>query len=285
MTTAPTAFEPNLSAESESSKVNWTVIVLVALISAVVLLVGLPVGAVLVINSTGCCLVNSPENVITFWASMIAGFLALFAMIITGVFIITAFRVEATARAEARIAAGKEVWKYIEQYRNKLFKELRELEELAPKVKEVGEETIRAMAEIQKDVEAHQREAVTAIAHAQSQAASAADEAQRAIGRAQEGAINAARQAQEAIGGARAETTNAAEEAQRAIGEARGQTVDAANEAQRVIVGAREEVEQQRTEAVSTIDSAREEVEATARAARDRIDRAGGAPEGEGGAD
>ena len=266
------------TSSSSEYKPNWKVIVPVVLISAVVLLVCLPVGALLIVNSTGCCLANSQENVITFWAAMIAGFLALFAMIITGVFIITAFRVEATARAEAQIAAGKEVWKYIENYRDKLYEELHELAELAPRVKKAAEKA-------QEDVEAHQREAITAIAQAQNQAASAADEAQRVIGGAQEEAINAARQAQEAIGRARAETTNVAEEAQRKIGEARRQTVDAANDAQEVIVGVREEVERQRTEAISAIDNAREEVEAAARAARDRIDRAGDAPEDEGGSD
>lgn len=280
-TKAPRPGGPPALPNRPECKPNWKVLVPVVLISAVVLLVCLPVGALLIVNNTGCCLANSPENVITFWASMIAGFLALFAMIITGVFIITAFRVEATARAEAQIAAGEEVWKYIENYREKLYADLRELADLAPKVINTSQDAMQAMARAQEDVEARQHEAINAIAQAQSETASAADEAQRTIGGKQEETIDAARQAQEAIGGAVDETTRLVGEAQRTIGEARDQTTNAANEAQGVIVGARQDVERQRTDAISAIDSAREEVEAAAQAARDRLDRAGDAPQGE----
>ena len=282
---SPMLQDDGLSQLEGAPRINWTVIVLIALLSAVVLLVGLPVGAVLVMNSTGCCLVNGPEKVITFWASMIAGFLALFGMVVTGVFVITAFRVDATARAQARLAARKEVWNYITQYEAKLALEIEELKKLVPQVKERSVAAMKAFTKAEEDVKKLQHEVVTAIAQAQSETASAADEAQRAIGGVQEETINTARQAQEAIGGARVETANAAEEAQRAVAEVRGQTIDAASEVQEVIFGARQEVERQRTEAISAIDSAREEVETAVQAARDRIDRAGGAPEGEGGSD
>lgn len=106
----------NLS--QDGPKINWIVIVPVTLISAVVLLVGLPLGAVLIVNYSGCCLANGTEQVVTFWAAMIAGFLALFGMVVTGVFVITAFRVDATARAKAQLSAREEVWTYIEQYRD-----------------------------------------------------------------------------------------------------------------------------------------------------------------------
>ena len=55
---------------------------------------GLPLGAVFIVNSSGCCFANGPEGVVTFWAALTAGFLALFGMLITGVFIITAFKVD-----------------------------------------------------------------------------------------------------------------------------------------------------------------------------------------------
>ena len=287
----------------DTSEINWTVIVPVTLISAVVLLLGLPLGAVLIMSYSGCCLTNGTEHVVTFWASMIAGFLALFGMVVTGVFVITAFRVDATARAKAQLSAREEVWTYIERYRDKLFEELRDLRELAPRVKQTGEETMQTMAKAQEDVEAHQREAIRAITHAQSETASAADEAQRAISEVRDETTDVARQAQGAIGGALEETTNAAGEAQRAIGEVQDQTIGAANEAQEAIVGvrqevegerdeaigtidsARQEVERQRDEAIGTIDSARREVETAARAARDRIGGAGDRPQGEGASD
>ena len=220
---------------------RWTVIVPVVLIAAVVLLVGLPLGAVYIMNKLGCCLANSPENVVTFWASMTAGFLALFGMIITGVFVITAFRVDATARANAQIAAQEEVWTYVDRYEENLANDLRNLKTLVQKmtveVEESGESAKQAFAKAQEDVEAQQKEASSLIA-------AALDET-----------TNVANQAKEAVTQALEETTSAATEAQEAIGRA-GQ-----------------EVERQRDEAIRAIDSARQEAEAAAREVRERADR------------
>lgn len=96
--------------------IQWHVIVPIILIGAVVLLFGLPIGAVWVVNSSGCCLANGTESLVTFWASLSAGFLALFGMVVTGVFIVTAFRVNAEARAEARTSAQKEAEKVARTY-------------------------------------------------------------------------------------------------------------------------------------------------------------------------
>lgn len=241
-------------------KPNWKVIVPIVLISAVVLLVFLPVCALLIVNSTGCCLADGTEKIITFWASMVAGFLALFGMLVTGVFVITSLRVEATARVEAQLAARKEMWTYLKQYHEKFYDDLNELKELA-------QEAEQTIAEAQEMVEARQREASAAIIHAQSETTHAADEAQGVIAGVRDQTTEVARQAQEAIGGALGRTTDAAAEAQRTIGEVREQTIGTANDAQ------------------EAIDNAQQEVQAAAQAARDRIDRAGGAPEGEGGSD
>ena len=108
--------------------IQWHVIVPIILIGAVVLLFGLPIGAVWVVNSSGCCLANGTESLVTFWASLSAGFLALFGMVVTGVFIVTAFRVNAEARAEARTSAQKEAEKvartYVKRHKRKLFKKM-----------------------------------------------------------------------------------------------------------------------------------------------------------------
>ena len=280
--TSPTLQNDRLSQMEGAPRTNWTVIVPIALISAVVLLVGLPVGAVMIINNTSCCLAIGPEKLITFWASMIAGFLALFGMVVTGVFVITAFRVDATARAKAQLAARDEVWNYVRNYDEKLANELAAL---LPIVEERAEQAKRTIDNAKKEVEAQQGDASTAIAGARSETTSAADGARRAISVARDEATDAARRAREAIGGVEAETGNAAVEAQRAIAEGRNQTIDAANGAQEAIVALRHEVERQRTEAIPAIDNAQQEVEAAAQEARDRIGRAGGSPGGEGRSD
>ena len=220
---------------------NWKVIVPIVLISAVVLLVCLPVCALLIVNSTGCCLANGPEKMITFWASMIAGFLALFGMLVTGVFVITSLRVEATARAMAQLEAREEMWKYIKRYHAELIENL---ETLSREVTEGGEDAKSAIANATAEVKAEQDQASAAIIRV------------------------------------RNETTNAADEAQREIGGARAQTTAAANETQAAIRNAGQEVERQRDETNQAIDSARQEVETAARTARDRIDRAGEPPQG-----
>ena len=224
-------------------KPNWKVIVPIVLISAAVLLVCLPICALLIVNSTGCCL-NGPENVVTFWASMMAGFLALFGMLVTGVFVITSLRVEATARAQAQIEARKEVWTYIEHYHSKLAGEIKVLEGLVQKMK----------AEVTASGE-NAKQAFT--------------EARNEVGREKD-------QASAAITLARNETTNAANEAQRAIDGARERIATVANDAQGRIDGARDE-------AIGAIDSARQEVEDAAREVQERAGRATGGPTQEGG--
>jgi len=241
------------TSNSSEYKPNWNVIVPIALISAVVLLVCLPVSALLIVNSTDCCLADGPEKIITFWASMIAGFLTLFGMLVTAVFIITAFRVDATARDKARSAARKEVWTYIEHYHSNLAEQIQVLEGV--------------VEEMKADVTASGESAKQAFTEARNEVGKERDQASAAITR------------------ARNETTNAASEAQRTIDEARNQAEAAGDEAQAAIRSASQEVERQRDETIRVFDSARQGVEDAARAARDRIDRAEDPPQGGGGSD
>ena len=237
--------------------IPWAVVVPVVLVGAVVLLVGLPLGAVLIVSSSGCCLVSGPEYLITFWASMIAGFLALFGLVVTGVSIITAFRTDSTARAEAQHVADKAARTYLKRYKENLFEE---------------------MAAARDCVKA-KRSAVVAEIQAQEDAASGV------IAGARDKTTAAATKAQTAIGAARDKTTGAATEAQGVIGAARDNTTNTAREAQVAIRGVRQEVEHQRDETIRAFNSARQGVEDAARAARDRIDRAGDPPQGGGGSD
>lgn len=247
-------------------KPNWKVIVPIVLISAVVLLVCLPVCALLIVNSTGCCLANGPEKIITFWASMIAGFLALFGMLVTGVFVITSLRVEATARAQAQsearmtahdvsqFVAEQTTKEFIQSRKGELFEALESAsDEVAQRATEVAG-LKRNVEELTGDVTKLQAEVTTLQ--------------------------NEATNARTAIDGARQQTTNLANEAQRVIGGERDRITAAASGAQDAIEGARQEVMGQRDAAVGAIDSAREAVESAASEAQDRIGRAGDSPQG-----
>ena len=293
----------------EDLKIRWAVVVPAVLIAAAVLLVGLPLGAVLIMNSTGCCLGNGPEKIITFWASMIAGFLALFGMLVTGVFVITSLRVEATARVQAQLEAQKTAKiesqatakrttkRFIRKRKGEMFEELeratddvalvaaqaKELNRKVEKSKGDLEKSKKELEELKDGVTTLQNEAMnarTAIDEAQQQTMNLANEAQQTIDGAREQIDAGANEAQQAINGAREQTTSLASGAQRTIDGAREQITTVANEAQGTIDRASQQVEQQRGEAIGAIDNARQDVETAARAARDRIDRAGESPQG-----
>lgn len=242
---------PTEATQPAEPPIRWGIIVPVVLISAVVLLAGLPLGAVFILSNSNCCLANGPENVVTFWASMTAGFLALFGMVVTGVFIIVAFRTDTIARAEARLAADKAAKTYIQRYRESLFKKME-----AAKY-QVTERAVAVVREIQEQ----KNKASDAIASAQGETA------------------NAARKAQDGIGRALEETTNAADDAQEHIGEALEETRKAATNAQADILGWRQEVERGRDDALRAIDSARQDAEAAATAVRQLADRTTGGPD------
>ena len=107
-TTTPPTDTPSMARPSplEQSSIPWRVIVPIVLIGAIVLLMALPLGAVWIVSNAGCCVFDAMENVATFWGSLTAGFLALFGMLIAGVYVITTFRTDAMARAEAHNAAA-----------------------------------------------------------------------------------------------------------------------------------------------------------------------------------
>ena len=282
--TSSDATSETKSTVREDLEIRWAVVVPAVLIAAAVLLVGLPLGAVLIMNSTGCCLGNGPEKIITFWASMIAGFLALFGMLLTGVFVITSLRVEATARAQAQSVAHETASKvsrdtakqaadrFIRSHKGEMFEELERATDGAAQVAAKAEELDRGVENSKGELEKLKGE-VTTLQNEAMNARTAIDEAQQQT-------TNLANQAQLTIDGARERIDAGANEAQQAIDRARERIGTVENEAQGTIDGARQEVEGRRGEAIGAIDSARQEVETAARAARDRIDRAGDTPQG-----
>ena len=192
--------------EAKPLEIRWRVVVPVVLIGAVVLLTALPLGTVWIVSNSGCCLGDGMEQVATFWGSLTAGFLALFGMLVTGVFIITAFRTDVTARAEARDAVAK----YIEREKEKFFEELQSFqcevkagtEQVKDCVKKINDATATASKEIEgarKRVETAADKATKEIDTKLSDVEDQSKEATKAIGRAQERVEDAATAAHERI--------------------------------------------------------------------------------------
>ena len=198
---------------SKGTEIPFRVVVPIVLIGAVVLLMGLPLGAVFIVNSSGCCFTNGPEGVVTFWAALTAGFLALFGMLITGVFIITAFKVDDKARAEAWEAADKAVTSYLNRYSEK---ELQKIAEIKGRIEKAVQ-----------SIETQRAAAAEAIANEQQAATEAANESKREIEAARAGVEEARAGVEEqhskaisAIDRLREEVENAAEDARERIAQA-----------------------------------------------------------------
>lgn len=112
---------------------------LVVIIAILALLVGLPAASMLVTkNITG-----SLGGAVSFWGASFAAFISLSVVIISGVFVITAFKVESSAKYEAHNAAIEG----IKEAKEKMEKELKAVE------KELEEAKEKAKKELEKLVE------------------------------------------------------------------------------------------------------------------------------------
>ena len=152
----------------------------------------------------------------TFWAALTAGFLALFGMLITGVFIITAFKVDDKARAEAWEAADKAVTSYLNRYSEKELQKIAEIAEIKGRIEKAVQ-----------SIETQRAEAAEAIANEQQAATEAANESKREIEAARAGVEEARAGVEEqhskaisAIDRLREEVENAAEDARERIAQA-----------------------------------------------------------------
>lgn len=127
-------------------------------IIAPIMLVGLPLGALLIVHNSECCTNESVASFFTFWGSVLGGMLALFGILIAAVFVITALRIDKSAKVEAQTAATKAVGLFMLKYKREFLKQterwLRKLE----KVKD------DAVASIETAKEAAESKSKTAIA-------------------------------------------------------------------------------------------------------------------------
>ena len=269
------------SHECDDKKIPWR-LVSVVLIAAVVLLVGLPIGTVLIVNLSGCCLTSGPEQIITFWASLIAGFLTLFGMVVTGVFVLTAFKTETNAKTEAARAkveaksAAQEMAQTVadqtartvaQQVASDAAKESRDA--ARETAKESREATREAAKEASEAAEAAAKEVARNVAR-QTTDVFLRDQKEDLL----DGMDETARDIKRVAADIETEMKMEQNQATDAIRAARAATADAADEAQRQIGSARQEIEGRREEASAAIDRARREVSTAAGAANRGIDSA-----------
>lgn len=280
---AANASNQNTSSNTDSEnkgggaqKIPWHVVVPSVVVGAVLLLVGLPIGAVWIVNNTGCCHAGGPDGMITFWAAMIAGFLTLFGMVVTGVFVLTAFKTEANARAEAKDEAEKLVQTVADKAADTVKQAVTKAESVAQVQAQAAAET--AARDAAKSV-AHEATQAFIMRHKEEQL----QKMEQAVDDVAQHAAKVTLEIDQVGMEVKGEMTMAQSEAMGAIAAARDATTAAAGEAQRQIGSLRQDVERQRDETKQAITNAQDEVNAAARTARERIDRAAGSPpQGEG---
>lgn len=94
----------------------WTVCV------ALLTLVALPLGSLWISSNYFCCFDDdSLQNQLTFWAAMLGGFIALFGIVISGLFVVFAFRIDYGAKLEASRHAVQAAIEFIEYDPEKLL--------------------------------------------------------------------------------------------------------------------------------------------------------------------
>lgn len=238
----PPSEEGTKSTAQSSSQIPWAVVVPAVLVAAVVLLVGLPLGTVLIMNASGCCLTGGPEKVITFWASMIAGFLTLFGMIVTGIFVLTSFKTKEIATAEAqsesrrvaqsvsKFVASQTTQTFIQDRKGEMFQQLEQARDdaakVAAEVKELDQEIARVRTEatrLQSEIMTVRDETNNAARAAQEAIGAAAQEVERLHTSVTRGMNDALAQAEAAVKELR-------EQVDRSTGSAQGGTADQPDE-------------------------------------------------------
>ena len=177
-------------------------------IGAPIMLVGLPLGALLIVQTSGCCTNESTEQLISFWGSVLGGMLALFGVMITAVFVITTFRIDKNARAEAAIEAADAAGKFLLDYKRELMDEIdQDMREVKCKKKQA----IKCMTAAKCAVKGEKKEATKCINAAKTDTESASEKAVAAIEKVRENvagegaeATKAIDQATDDVGGRRA---------------------------------------------------------------------------------
>ena len=162
-----------------------------------IMLVGLPLGALWIVHLSGCCMTNSIEQLISFWGSVLGGMLALFGIMITAVFVISAFRIDKSARAEAAAEAADAAGKFFHEYRLEV---IALIDKCVEKVKYRKKKAIETIDAAKVNTEAARDTAIGRIGAAKTVAESVSKDAVAAIAAARNNVDRTGGQATAAIG-------------------------------------------------------------------------------------
>ena len=197
-------------------------------VAAPIMLVGLPSAALAIVHLSDCCTNQSLTSFLTFWGSLFAGMVALFGTLIAAVFVISAFRIDKSARVEARVAAEVVVGDFILKHGRELLKKV---DDWANKVESRKDKTIEGIDAAAKKVESRKDEVIRTIDAAQTAVGSRKDEAIGSIGAAKAAVESASEDAVAGVAAVRDNVARSGEQAMatidQAVSDVQGRTVAA----------------------------------------------------------
>ena len=134
---------------------NYTKLMAWAVCVGLLTLVALPLGSLWISSNYFCCFDNdSLQNQLTFWAAMLGGFLALFGIVISGLFVVFALRIDHGAAMEASRYAVKAAIEFIEFDPERLLEKFEErTNEFSSLVKEKEEKIEEKIDEAKKKID------------------------------------------------------------------------------------------------------------------------------------
>ena len=156
----------------ELRPLNYSTVMVATLGTGVLTLVILPLGAFWIASSTDCCFTDSSSNLLSFWAAILGGFIALFGMVISGLFVAISFRIDSAAKSEAIKAANEILGAYLQANEGKVVENFRTIVRISEKrigdsVKETEQKAKDAqekIAETTSNVEEAGKKAIVDIA-------------------------------------------------------------------------------------------------------------------------
>lgn len=134
---------------------NYAKLMVWAVCVALLTLVALPLGALWISSNSFCCFDNnSLQNQLTFWAAMLGGFIALFGIVISGLFVVFALRIDHGAALEASRYAVKAAIEFIDFDPKRLLEKFEErTNEFSSLVKEKEEKIEKKIDEAKEKID------------------------------------------------------------------------------------------------------------------------------------
>ena len=147
---------------------DYTKLMAWAVCVALLTLVALPLGSVWISSNSVCCFDNNAlSDQLTFWAAMLGGFIALFGIVISGLFVVFALRIDRGATMEASRHAVRAAIEFIESNPPSLFGKFKEktdkfaslVKEKEEKIKKKADEMEESLKDIQERLNQANQEA------------------------------------------------------------------------------------------------------------------------------